>query len=304
MFIPHVGQEVVVQFLEGDPDNPLITGRVYNAENMPPLELPANKSLSIIRDHGANEIKMQGEGGKQSIRMSSPHANTVFKIGAANEPYEGFFFKTDKEWNEFVTANKKVQISGSSRSHTVGDVDASVLGDNNYYLKGNYICQVDGYQEYSTLGHYVTKVLGYNWVVIAGADTDIYLSAQQALNVGTHLNIYGNIRYQIDKAADICKSPLKKYMEGEEKKTIGTLMQKIGRENKEVAGQLSIKAATVKHRADAIKGVAKNALEWQANMFQARAKKLHLKGDKMLAEGEKTFNKGEMKINNALKVTE
>jgi type VI secretion system secreted protein VgrG len=40
--VPRIGQEVVVDFLEGDPDQPLITGRVYNAEQMPPWELPAN----------------------------------------------------------------------------------------------------------------------------------------------------------------------------------------------------------------------------------------------------------------------
>ncbi len=46
--IPRIGQEVVVDFLEGDPDQPLITGRVYNAEQMPPWELPANKTQSGI----------------------------------------------------------------------------------------------------------------------------------------------------------------------------------------------------------------------------------------------------------------
>src|SRR4029077_5277711 len=43
MFIPHVGQEVIVECLEGDPDRPIITGRVYNADQMPPLDLPAHK---------------------------------------------------------------------------------------------------------------------------------------------------------------------------------------------------------------------------------------------------------------------
>src|SRR5262249_26117833 len=60
MFLPHVGQEVIVEFEEGDPDRPLITGRVYNAECMSPLELPANKTKSAIRDHGGNEIIMEG----------------------------------------------------------------------------------------------------------------------------------------------------------------------------------------------------------------------------------------------------
>ena len=43
IFIPRIGQEVIVDFLEGDPDQPIITGRVYNAEQMPPYTLPDKK---------------------------------------------------------------------------------------------------------------------------------------------------------------------------------------------------------------------------------------------------------------------
>jgi len=82
MFIPHVGQEVIVQFLEGDPDSPLITGRVYNGENMPPVALPAGKTQSVLRDHGSNQIIMEGDGGKQRIAMYSPTSETIFTIGA------------------------------------------------------------------------------------------------------------------------------------------------------------------------------------------------------------------------------
>ena len=48
MTIPRIGQEVLVDFLEGDPDRPIIIGRVYNADQMPPCELPANQTQSGI----------------------------------------------------------------------------------------------------------------------------------------------------------------------------------------------------------------------------------------------------------------
>jgi type VI secretion system secreted protein VgrG len=48
MQVPRIGQEVIVDFLEGDPDQPIITGRVYNAQNMPPWELPANATQSGV----------------------------------------------------------------------------------------------------------------------------------------------------------------------------------------------------------------------------------------------------------------
>lgn len=82
MTIPHVGQEVIVDFNEGDADNPLIVGRVYNAECMPPLTLPGHKTKSILRDHGGNQICMEGDDGGQAIIISSPVAGTTFSMGS------------------------------------------------------------------------------------------------------------------------------------------------------------------------------------------------------------------------------
>ena len=72
MVIPRIGMEVVVEFLDGDPDQPLVTGCVYNAANMPPYELPANKTRSTFktRTHqgrGFNELRFEDEKGKEEI---------------------------------------------------------------------------------------------------------------------------------------------------------------------------------------------------------------------------------------------
>jgi type VI secretion system secreted protein VgrG len=75
MSIPRMGQEVVVDFLEGDPDQPLITGRVYNADNMPPFELPANKTQSGLRTRSTlngtadncNEIRFEDKKGSEQL---------------------------------------------------------------------------------------------------------------------------------------------------------------------------------------------------------------------------------------------
>jgi type VI secretion system secreted protein VgrG len=82
-FVPHVGQEVIVSYEEGDPDKPVVTGRVYNGEQMPPLGLPGNKTKSVLRDHGDNQIIMEGHGGSQHIIISSPHMNSLVSFGAA-----------------------------------------------------------------------------------------------------------------------------------------------------------------------------------------------------------------------------
>jgi type VI secretion system secreted protein VgrG len=73
--IPRIGQEVIVDFLEGDPDQPLITGRVYNAEQMPPWELPANMTQSGILTRSskggaygnANAIRFEDKKGEEQL---------------------------------------------------------------------------------------------------------------------------------------------------------------------------------------------------------------------------------------------
>lgn len=75
MCIPRIGQEVIVDFLEGDPDQPIITGRVYNAEQMPPFALPGNKVVTGMKSNsspgggGYNEISMNDTKGKETMTV-------------------------------------------------------------------------------------------------------------------------------------------------------------------------------------------------------------------------------------------
>src|SRR5262249_49663592 len=80
--LPHVGHEVVVSFLEGDPDNPLVTGRVYNGENQKSMSMPANKTQSGLKDHSGNEILMEGKSGSEDIRV---HAGKDMHVTLDND---------------------------------------------------------------------------------------------------------------------------------------------------------------------------------------------------------------------------
>jgi type VI secretion system secreted protein VgrG len=62
----------VIGFLEGDPDRPMVIGRVHNGTNMPPLYLPQDKHKTIIRDQGDNRIVMHGKAGQERMTMLSP----------------------------------------------------------------------------------------------------------------------------------------------------------------------------------------------------------------------------------------
>ncbi len=75
MSVPRIGQEVVIEFIEGDPDRPLITGRVYNAEQMPPWELPGNKTQTGVLTRSsqggaygnANAIRFEDKAGEEQL---------------------------------------------------------------------------------------------------------------------------------------------------------------------------------------------------------------------------------------------
>ncbi len=75
MQIPRIGQEVIVSFLEGDPDRPIITGRVYNAEQTVPYDLPANATQSGMKSRSSkggtaanfNEIRMEDKKGEEQL---------------------------------------------------------------------------------------------------------------------------------------------------------------------------------------------------------------------------------------------
>jgi type VI secretion system secreted protein VgrG len=90
VFVPRIGMEVVVQFLDGDPDRPLVTGAVYNADNMPPWALPANMTKSGLltrstksgQTANANELSFEDKKGEEKITF---HAEKDFLREVEND---------------------------------------------------------------------------------------------------------------------------------------------------------------------------------------------------------------------------
>src|SRR5215469_7563118 len=118
VFIPHVGQEVVVSFLEGDPDMPLVTGRVYNGENGKAIGLPANKTQSAIQDHSGNHLLMEGKGGAQEVRL---HAVKDMHHTVVNDRTKTVgndeTTKVGGHRTETVTKNETISINGHRKEN-------------------------------------------------------------------------------------------------------------------------------------------------------------------------------------------
>lgn len=145
-FHPRIGQEVIVDFLEGDPDRPIITGRVYNAEQMPPYTLPDHKTRSGIKTRSTkdgtpdnfNEIRFEDKKGEEQLFI---HAEKNQDIEVENDEThwvgrdrkktidrdEVTSVKRDR--TETVDRDERISI-GSNRTETVGKNERISIGEN------------------------------------------------------------------------------------------------------------------------------------------------------------------------------
>ncbi|MDC8756676.1 type VI secretion system Vgr family protein [Janthinobacterium fluminis] len=92
--LPRVGDEVVVQFLDGNCDRPLIIGSVYNAARMPPWELPRHKTQSGVLSRStvggdaaqANALRFEDQLGKNGVQLGSSHGRSELNLGWLRQP--------------------------------------------------------------------------------------------------------------------------------------------------------------------------------------------------------------------------
>ena len=109
MAIPRIGHEVVVSFLEGDPDRPLITGRVYHELNMPPYELPAHKTRTVFKsmstpgkeneERGFNELRIEDKKGQEEIYL---HAEKDVNVHVKNDWKEHILYDQHRTVDNFT----------------------------------------------------------------------------------------------------------------------------------------------------------------------------------------------------------
>ena len=131
-FIPRIGQEVVVSFIDGDPDKPLITGCVYNGANALPYALPANQTQSDIKTHseqGFNELRFDD---KKDAELLAMQAQKDFQVTVLND-------------STTIVGHDEILSVKNKRSVTVkGDQEHAIDGNETHKVKGNYTLNVDG----------------------------------------------------------------------------------------------------------------------------------------------------------------
>jgi type VI secretion system secreted protein VgrG len=123
--IPRIGQEVLVEFLEGDPDRPIIVGRVYNFDNKPPYDLPKNQSQSGIKSRSTkgagpnnfNEIRFEDAKGQEELFMQAEKNQTTnVKNNRAATVGANDSVSVGGDRSVSVTGNLAVTVSGGGKS--------------------------------------------------------------------------------------------------------------------------------------------------------------------------------------------
>ena len=141
IYIPRIGHEVVVSFLEGDPDRPLITGRVYNADQTVPYALPDEqtkstlKSLSSKGGDGFNELRFEDKKGSEEIFI---HGEKDLEIQIKHDRHENI--GNDRH---LIVGQDKFEQVGRDSNVTIGrDQVETISRDNHYTVNGKYAGQV------------------------------------------------------------------------------------------------------------------------------------------------------------------
>jgi type VI secretion system secreted protein VgrG len=202
---PRIGQEVIVDFLEGDPDQPIITGRVYNQENQPPFGFPAGAVISGVKSDthkggGFNEISCDDTAGKEKVTVHAQYdMNTTVLHDQANE------------------------IKNNRTTHVIVDDTLNVDANRTMHVKGKLAETVDA-------GHELTVTGGYTETISGGATRTINGGQTETINGGNTVTINGGNTEQIDGGATMT-------INGKHEETVS------GKRSMDVTGDIGVTAS-------------------------------------------------------------
>lgn len=143
IFLPRIGQEVIVSFLEGDPDRPLVTGAVYNAQQVVPYTLPDEQTKSTIKSNTS-----KGGQGFNEIRFED------------KKDSEEMYFHAQKDQLIKVLNNRTKEVDKNEKNTIKGTRDQTVTGDETHTDQANFTHKVTGNYELKVTGNLTIDVTG------------------------------------------------------------------------------------------------------------------------------------------------
>ena len=172
--IPRVGHEVMVSFREGDPDRPLITGRLYNADSMPPYELPGHRTRTVFRsmstpggegERGFNEFRVEDKTGEEEIYV---HAEKDVNIHVKND------------WEKHILHDRHQTVDSNAYAETKGETHISLQGPRKTELFAD---------DHFTLHADSHVKIDKQWLGEAGEEIHVESGRRMILEAGSQLTV-------------------------------------------------------------------------------------------------------------------
>lgn len=213
--IPRIGHEVVVEFLEGDPDQPLIVGSVYNADMMPPYDLPGNATQTGIKSRSSkagttdnfNEFRFEDKKGSEQVYL---HAEKNQDIEVEND--ETHWVGHDRR--KSVDNDETVTI-GKNRTESVGENETISIGKNRD--------ETVGVNESISIGKSRSETVGENETVSIAKNRDHSVGENETISIGKNHTIEVSENRQTTIGSDDMSQVAKKfYLEAGDEITLKT----------------------------------------------------------------------------------
>ncbi|WP_118178752.1 type VI secretion system Vgr family protein [Paraburkholderia phosphatilytica] len=170
-FIPRIGQEVLVEFIEGDPNRPLVTGCVYNANTMPPYDLPANAAFSTLKSNST-----KGGGGYNEMRFYDTKGD------------EQLFFHAEKDHESWIKNDALMNVGNDRHLKVTGNEFVAISGARHDAVTGDQNAKVDGNASLK-VGQKLQEKVGMDYAIDAGMNIHIKAGMNVVIEAGVSITL-------------------------------------------------------------------------------------------------------------------
>ncbi len=170
MALPRIGNEVIVSFLDGDPDQPIITGRTYHATNTPPYALPEHKTRTTLKTQthkgeGSNELRFEDEADKQQVYV---HAQKDLDL------------LTENNRTEVINNDSHLTVENDRFNHVKGDKHQTTDGEKREQTGKDHSFNVTGIMHLKA---------GTAWLSDSGTELHIKAGQKAVIEAGAEITL-------------------------------------------------------------------------------------------------------------------
>jgi type VI secretion system secreted protein VgrG len=186
----HKNAEVLLTFVDGDPDRPIIAGSVPNPENASPINSD-NQTMCMIKTGGGNQIHTEDKGGSQLMKFQSPTDNTFVRIGAPGQSgSSGIQTGTDGHQETKIAQKRSLEVGGDAKHEFKANVEDKTMGDHKSTTIGSTTQDRIGDSKTTNVGNReILDIAGLKLTAV-GQSEQTAVAGERALYVGS-LDITG-----------------------------------------------------------------------------------------------------------------